>query len=186
MRQSSICQIIKISRDQNMVLFYSLDHLSVRKPGSFKCVSCTTPPNVYEVENEPHARGRILVDFWLFGRTGRFCLNQRGHPCRANFLNIHRRKLVRIESYVERILGFIPGPTRLASRAHFPSVLTILKTALVSIIFILELSVLHKSCLELNFQAKRIPCLFSYVRALPVFNIEYSNFLNVHRRKKFL
>ena len=39
---------------------------------------------------------------------------------------------------------------------HFPSFLMIFKTALVSILIILELSVLHKSCLELNFQANGI------------------------------
>ena len=55
------------------------------------------------------------------------------------------------------------------SGAHFPSVLTTFKTALVSIIFILELSVLDKSCLELNFQAKgiisRVPCTAVFLRS---------------------
>ena len=45
---------------------------------------------------------------------------------------------------------------------------TIFKTALVSIIFILELSVLNKSCLELNFQANkiisRVPCTTVFLR----------------------
>ena len=41
---------------------------------------------------------------------------------------------------------------------------------------------------ELKFQGSIPEFLahtFSYVRALPVFNIEYSNFLNIHLRKKF-
>ena len=53
--------------------------------------------------------------------------------------------------------------------SDFPSVLTIFKTALVSIIFILELSVLDKSCSELNFQAKdiisRVPCTPVFLRS---------------------
>ena len=44
----------------------------------------------------------------------------------------------------------------------------IFKTALVSIIFILELSVFNKSCLELNFQAmtiiSRVPCTTVFLR----------------------
>ena len=59
--------------------------------------------------------------------------------------------------------------SRLPSGAHFPSVMTVFKTALVSIIFILELSVLDKSCLELNFQAKwiisRVPCTPVFLRS---------------------
>ena len=96
--------------------------------------------------------GGILVDFELFGQTGRFFLYPRVPPCRANFLSIRPRikflftKLLEIENY-----GKKPLRINLASGAHFPTFLTIFKTALVSIIFILELSVLHKSCLELNF-----------------------------------
>ena len=52
---------------------------------------------------------------------------------------------------------------------HFPSVLTIFKMALVAIMFILELSVLDKSCLELNFQANkiisRVPCTPVFLRS---------------------
>ena len=47
--------------------------------------------------------------------------------------------------------------------------ITIFKTALVSIIFILELSVFNKSCLELNFQAItmifRVPCTTVFLRS---------------------
>ena len=46
--------------------------------------------------------------------------------------------------------------------------ITIFKTALVFIIFILELSVFNKSCLELNFQAiaiiSRVPCTTVFLR----------------------
>ena len=52
----------------------------------------------------------------------------------------------------------------------------IFKTALVSIIFILELSVLDKSCLELNFQAKelisRVPCTPVFLRSC-TFGFQY-------------
>ena len=58
---------------------------------------------------------------------------------------------------------------RKAFPVHFPSFRMIFKTALVSIIFILELSVLHKSCLELKFQAKgiisRVPCTPVFLRS---------------------
>ena len=58
---------------------------------------------------------------------------------------------------------------RMPSGDHFLSVLTLFKAALVSIIFILELSVLDKSCLELNFQAKgiisRVPCTPVFLRS---------------------
>ena len=51
----------------------------------------------------------------------------------------------------------------------FPSFLMIFKTALVSIIFIQELSVLHKSCLEFKFQAllniSRVPCTPVFLRS---------------------
>ena len=67
------------------------------------------------------------------------------------------------------VLGVILTPWKNTSGAHFLSVLTIFKTALVSIIFILELSVLDKSCLELNFQAKgiisRVPCTPVFLRS---------------------
>ena len=72
-----------------------------------------------------------------------------------------------IENYGENRL--IPSPVPLASGAHFPSVWTVFKTALVFIIFILELSVIHKSCLELNFQAigiiSRVPCTPVFLRS---------------------
>ena len=53
--------------------------------------------------------------------------------------------------------------------AHLYTALLDSKTDLVSIIFILELSVLHKSCLELNFQANgiicRVPCTPVFLRS---------------------
>ena len=78
-------------------------------------------------------------------------------------------KLIEIENNGEKHLRINSSHSRLPSGAHFPSVLTVFKTALVSIIFILELSVLHKSCLELNFQAKgiisRFPCTPVFLRS---------------------
>ena len=75
-------------------------------------------------------------------------------------------KLIEIENYGKKHLQIKSMSSRLPFRANFPSILTIFKTALVSIIFILELSVLHKNYLELNFQAKRI---ISRVPCTPVF-----------------
>ena len=62
----------------------------------------------------------------------------------------------------------------------------IFESALISIILILELSVFNKSCLEFNFQAIkiicRVPCTAVFLRSRTFdFNIEYSNFLNIHR-----
>ena len=66
------------------------------------------------------------------------------------------------------VLRIIPRSSRLATRTYFPSFVMLFKTALVSILFILELSVLDKSCLELNFQAKgiisRVPCKPVFLR----------------------
>ena len=63
-----------------------------------------------------------------------------------------------------------------ALRRLFSTCLTIFKTALVSIILILELSVLDKCCLELNFQAKqvisRVPCTAVFLR-LHTSNFQY-------------
>ena len=79
-------------------------------------------------------------------------------------LNIQMSKT----NYGEKYLRINSKSSRLASGPNFPYVLTIFKTALVSIIFILELSVFNKSCLELNFQANRInsrvPCTAVFLR----------------------
>ena len=103
-------------------------------------------------------------------------------------MSVHRYTCTNVQIYKCIINS---RPFCLPSGAHFPSVQTIFKTALVSVIFILELSVLHK--VAYNSIPKRTESFpesraspFSYVRALPVFNIEYSNFLNIHLRKKFL
>ena len=66
---------------------------------------------------------------------------------------------------------FLFEKTRHFKKPEFASTwkFSVLKTALVSIIFILELSVLDKSCLELNFQAKgsifRVPCTPVFLRS---------------------
>ena len=82
---------------------------------------------------------------------------------------VQRRRMSGIQSDpLENHLRINSRPSRLPSGAHFLSVLTIFKTALVSILFILELSVLDKSCLELNFQVKgiisRVPCTAVFLR----------------------
>ena len=47
--------------------------------------------------------------------------------------------------------GLIPGPpARLPSGAHFPSVLTIFKTAVAFKVFIVGISVFNKTCWKLN------------------------------------
>ena len=96
----------------------------------------------------------LLWLLWKFAQTPLINVRSSNIPhCRANFLSICPRikvlytKLLEIENYGRTNSRL----SRLASGAHFPTFLTIFKTALVSIIFILELSVLHKSCLELNF-----------------------------------
>ena len=92
-------------------------------------------PNIFKVDNDPQALGRILVDFWLFGQTGSFFLYPRVPPCRANFLNIRPRikflytKWIEIENNGEKHLRINSSPSRLASGDHFPSVLMIFKTA---------------------------------------------------------
>ena len=48
-------------------------------------------PNILRGKNDPQAMGGILVDFELFGQTGRFFLYPRVPPCRANFLSIRPR-----------------------------------------------------------------------------------------------
>ena len=104
-----------------------------------------------------------------FGQTGRFFSYPRVPPCRAKFLSIHLWIKFLYTNYGEKHLRINSRPSRLPSGAHFPSVLKLFKTALVSIIFILELSVLDKSCLELNFQFKRIisrvPCTAVFLRS---------------------
>ena len=81
-----------------------------------------------KVKNYPQAFGRIPVDLRLFGQTGRFFLYPRVPPCRANFLSIRPRikflftKLLEIENY-----GKKPLRINLASRAQFPTFLTIFK-----------------------------------------------------------
>ena len=56
-----------------------------------------------------------------------------------------------------------------SQHTHPLSLLTIFKTTLVSIICILELSVLHQGCLEFNFQANgvicRVPCTAVFLRS---------------------
>ena len=81
---------------------------------------------------------------------------------------------------------------------HFPIFLTIFKTAQVSIILMLELSVLHKSCLELNFQAievnPRVPCTAVFLRSrasvlfsdFSDYNQNGSSFYNIDARIKCL
>ena len=66
----------------------------------------------------------------------------------------------------------------------------IFETALVSIIFILELSVLDKSCLELNFQAigsiTRVPCMAVFLRSCTLCQTHFFHiFANIHRRIMF-
>ena len=79
---------------------------------------------------------------------------------------IFEQNIFEIENYGEKepsdYLSALPSGT-------FSFSLTLFKTALVSIIFILELSVLDKSCLELNFQAidvlPRVPCMPVFLRS---------------------
>ena len=79
-------------------------------------------------------------------------------------------KLIR-RGFLPKFKNFriISRPSRLSYSTYFPSFLVIFETALVSIIFILELSVLDKSCLELNFQAIkiicRVPCTAVFLRS---------------------
>jgi len=110
----------------------------------------------FKVEYDPQALGTILVDFWLFGQTGSFFLYPRVPPCRANFLNIRPRikclytKWIEIENNGEKHLRINSSPSRLASGAHFPSVLTIFKTAVSFKVFIVGISVFSKICWKLN------------------------------------
>ena len=87
---------------------------------------------------------------------------------RFSSINVFAEKVI-IDFSFWQTHHFNSRPSRLASGVHFPTVLTMFKTALVSIIFILELSVLHKSCLELNFRAKRtisrVPCTPVFLRS---------------------
>ena len=110
-------------------------------------------------QNDPQALGRILGDFGLLGQTGTFFIYPRIPPCRANFLNIRPRikflftKLIEIENNGEKHLRINSSPSRLASGAHFPSVLMIFKTAVSFKVFILGISVFSKTCWKWNFTA---------------------------------
>ena len=77
--------------------------------------------------------------------------------------------LVFIENYGEKHLRINSKSSRLASGAHFPSVLMIFKTAISFKVFILGISVFSKTCWKLNFTAIqvifRVPCTAVFLRS---------------------
>ena len=103
---------------------------------------------------------QIIFKAWFISN----CTHPYDKRCGERTMLYREEKTVRLF-----VLRIIPRSFRLASRTYFPSFFMLFKTALVSILFILELSVLDKSCLELNFQVKeiisRVPCTAVFLRS---------------------
>ena len=158
---------------------------------------CIFEPNIFKVENGAKDLAGFLQIFDFFGQTGNF-FKELTFLIFIAELTFHEQNFTALNFTENKNLRIISRSSCLASRAYFPFFLMIFKTALVSIIFILELSVLDKSCLELNFQAiraiPRVPCTAVFLRS-STFNslsdffdniYNSSSFYNIHPRIKRL
>ena len=126
----------------------SLNYYSCDLPWMFASILCNTEQYW---QNSPISSWRIEEFHYFLFNLGDFL---------SPFQEVHEKNLY---FYIFHLTLF------LSIYLCFSSFMTIFETDLVSIILILEISVLHKSFLKLNFQAKgiisRVPCTPVFLRS---------------------